>query len=98
MTEYKQFSYSRRKAIEQAKHQYRDKVESQFNGSNTRRMWQGLESITDYKNKQKNITDIDVLLPNKLNNFFTCFEDNTVPLTRPIYQSLWALLLRGQRE
>jgi hypothetical protein len=38
MTEYKQCSYSLRKAIKQAKCQYRDKVESQFNGSDTRRM------------------------------------------------------------
>ena len=36
MTEYKQCGYSRRKVIKQAKVQYRDKVESQFNGSNTR--------------------------------------------------------------
>jgi hypothetical protein len=47
MTEYKQCSYSLRKAIKQAKRQYRDKVESQFNGSDTRGMWQGLQSITD---------------------------------------------------
>jgi hypothetical protein len=36
MVEYKQGSYSLRKAIKQAKRQYRDKVESQFNGSDTR--------------------------------------------------------------
>ena len=42
MTEYKQCSYSLRKAIKQAKRQYRDKVESQFNGSDTRGMWQCL--------------------------------------------------------
>ncbi|CDQ98683.1 unnamed protein product [Oncorhynchus mykiss] len=36
MTEYNQCSYSLRKAIRQAKRQYRDKVESQFNGSDTR--------------------------------------------------------------
>ena len=51
MTEYKQCSYSFRKAFKLAKHQYRDKVESQFKGSNTRRMWKGLHSITDYKKK-----------------------------------------------
>ena len=64
MAEYKQCSYSLCKAIKQAKHQYRDKVESQFNGSDTRGMWQGLQSITDY-NKKKNtpVTDQDVLLP-----------------------------------
>jgi hypothetical protein len=83
MTEYKQCSYSLRKAIKQAKHQYRDKVESQFNGSDTRGIWQGLQSITDYKKKTSPVTDQDVLLPDRLNNFFARFEDNTVPLTRP---------------
>ena len=83
MTEYKQCSYSLRKAIKQAKRRYRDKVESQFNGSNTRRMWQGLQSITDYKKKTSPVVDTNVLLPDKLNNFFARFEDNTVPLTRP---------------
>jgi enolase len=53
LTEYKQCSYSLRKAIKQAKHQYRDKVELQLNVSDTRGMWQGLQSITDYKTKQK---------------------------------------------
>ena len=42
MAEYKYSSHSLRKAIKEAKYQYRDKVESQFNGSDTRRMWQGL--------------------------------------------------------
>jgi hypothetical protein len=61
MTEYKQCSYSLRKLIKQAKRQYRD--ESQFNGSNTRHMWQGLQAITDYKKKTSPVADIDVLLP-----------------------------------
>ena len=81
MPEYKQCSYSLRKAIKQAKCQYRDKVESQFNGSDTRRMWQGLQTITDYKRKTSHVMDT-VLLPDKLNTF-ACFEDNTVPPTRP---------------
>jgi hypothetical protein len=34
---------SLRKAIKQAKRQYRDKEESQFSDSNTRLMWQGLQ-------------------------------------------------------
>ena len=45
-------------------------------------MWQGLQSIRDYKKKTSPIADIDVLLPDKL-NFFACFEDNTVPPTWP---------------
>ena len=82
MTEYKQCSYFLHKAIKQAKHQYRDKVVA-FNGSNMRRMWQALQTITDYKKKTIPVADIDVLLPDKLNNFFARFEDNRVPLPRP---------------
>ena len=43
MTEYKQCSFSLRKAIKQARGQYRDKVESQFNGSDTRYVNHGLQ-------------------------------------------------------
>ena len=46
-------------------------------------MWQSLQSITDYKMKTSHVVDQDVLLPDRLNNFFAHFEDNTVPLTRP---------------
>jgi hypothetical protein len=92
MTEYKQCSYSLRKAIKQAKHQYRDQVESQFNGSDTRCIWQGLKSITDYKKKTTPVMDTAILLPDKLNNFFACFEDMAH------YQNLWALLHLSQRE
>jgi hypothetical protein len=49
MAKYKLCSYSLRKANKQAKCQHRDKVELQFNGSDMRRMWQGLQKITDYK-------------------------------------------------
>ena len=83
MVQYIQCNYSLRKAINQAKLQYRDKVESQFNGSNTIRMWQGLQTITDYKGKTRHVVDTDVLLPDKLNTFFARFEYNTVPPTRP---------------
>ena len=85
MTEYKQCSYSIRKAIKQAKHKYRDKVESQFNCLDTICMWQGLQSITDYIKKTSPVTDTDVLVPDKLNNFFA-------------HQNLWAFLHRSQRE
>jgi hypothetical protein len=83
MAEYKQCSYFLCKAINQAMRQYRDKVESQFNGSNTSCMCQGLQTITDYIKKTSHITDVDVLLPDKLDNFFARFEDNTVPPMRP---------------
>ena len=55
MDMYKQNSYALRKAIKEAKQQYRDKVESQFNGSDMRRMWQGLQTISDYKGKASHV-------------------------------------------
>jgi hypothetical protein len=61
MVEYKQCSYSLRNEIKHAKHQYRDKVESQF---------KELQTIMDYKRKTSHITDTDILLPDKLNTFF----------------------------
>jgi hypothetical protein len=39
--------------------------------------------MTDYKRKTSPVADHDVFLPDKLNNFFACFEDNTVPLIWP---------------
>jgi hypothetical protein len=37
----------------------------------------------DYKKKTSPVADIDVLLQDRLNNFFARFEDNTVPPTLP---------------
>ena len=50
-------------------------------------MWQGLQSITDYKKKTSPVGEINVLLPDKLNNFFARFED-----TREQIYSSWVLL------
>ena len=47
---YKKSCYALR-TIKQAKHQYRAKIESYYTGSDARRMWQGLQTITDYKGK-----------------------------------------------
>jgi hypothetical protein len=91
--EYKQGSYSLRKAIKQAKRQYRDKVESQFNGSDTRHMWQGRQTITDYKTKTSHVADTDILLPDGLNTFFARFVDNTVSPTRPATKDVGSLSL-----
>ena len=41
--------YVLRQTIKQAKHQYRTKIESYYTGYDARRMWQGLQTITDYK-------------------------------------------------
>jgi hypothetical protein len=82
MAEYKICSYSLRKANKQAKCRYRDKVESQFNGSDTRHVAEstgnhGLQKETSH------VTDTFVTLPDKLNTVFARFEDNRVPPLLP---------------
>jgi hypothetical protein len=37
-------------------------------------MWQGLQTITDYKGKLSQELPSDVILPDKLNAFYACFE------------------------
>jgi hypothetical protein len=59
-------------------------------------MWQGLQTITDYKGKTSHVTDTDVLLPDKLNTFAR-FEDNSVTDVA-CSQGLWALVFRGRCE
>ena len=86
------------KAIKQAECRYRDKVESQFNRSDTRRMWQGLQEIKDYKKKTSHVSDTDITLPDKLNTFFARFEDNTVPPSQPANKDCTHLLLPGRFE
>ena len=49
---YKKSRYALQRTIKQAKLQYRTKIESYYTGSDARRMWQGLQTITDYKGKQ----------------------------------------------
>jgi hypothetical protein len=79
--------------IEQAKHQYRTKIESYYTGSDARRMWQGLQTITDYKGKHSWELPSDTSLPDELNNFYARFEaSNTETCMRAWSrspQSLW---------
>jgi hypothetical protein len=48
---YKKSRYSLRRTIKQAKYQYTTNIESYYTGSDARRMWQGLQTITGYKGK-----------------------------------------------
>ena len=49
LEEYRKSRYDLRRAINNAKRQYKEKVESDFKGCNTRNMWAGLRIMTDYK-------------------------------------------------
>jgi hypothetical protein len=80
---YKKSRYALRGTIKQATCQYGIKIESYYTGSDARRMWQGLKTITDYKGKPIRELLCDVSLPNKLNALQAHFEvSNTETCTR----------------
>ncbi|KAI4885725.1 hypothetical protein NFI96_026178, partial [Prochilodus magdalenae] len=76
MEEYKKASYALRKTIRAAKREYRAKVESQFNTTNTRSLWQGLNTITDFRRETPSVDHISAALPDELNTFYARFEVN----------------------
>ncbi|KAI4905911.1 hypothetical protein NFI96_012457 [Prochilodus magdalenae] len=63
-----------KRGIIKAKHHYKRKVEDHFSNSNPRRMWQGLQIITDYRAINPTLASSDVSFLNELNNFYARFE------------------------
>lgn len=76
-----QASYALRKTIKTAKRQYKDKIEPQFTTSNYRHMWQGLHTITDYKDCKHTATNNASSLPDELNAFYARFKVSGPPHT-----------------
>ena len=60
---YKKSRYALRQTIKQAKRQYRTKIELYYTGSDAHQMWQGLQTIMDYKRKQSRELPSDTSLP-----------------------------------
>jgi hypothetical protein len=79
MGEHKQCSYSLRKS---GKMSVQETKWSHNSMAQTRPLWQGLQTIMDYKGKTTHVADTNVLLPDKLNTFAP-IEDNVVPPTWP---------------
>ncbi|KAI3351848.1 hypothetical protein L3Q82_020243 [Scortum barcoo] len=78
LEEYRKSRYAAlRRAIISAKRQYRDKVESHYKGSNTRSMWAGLKTLTDYKKKISSAEVMSASLPDELNTFYARFESTS---------------------
>ena len=75
---YKISCYALRRTIKQAKHQYRTKIELYYTGSDARRMWQGLQTITDYKGKHSRKLPSDTGLPDELNHFYAASRQATL--------------------
>ena len=75
---------TRAAGFKKAKCQYRIKLESYYTGSDARRIWQGLQTITDCKGKHSRELPSDTsILCIKLNYFYARFEaNNTEPCMR----------------
>ncbi|KAK1804661.1 hypothetical protein P4O66_020656 [Electrophorus voltai] len=74
MDEYKSAAYGVRRAVREAKRRYGKKLETQFQQSGSRSLWQGLWTITDYRNPPSGLMSADESLANELNTFFSRFE------------------------
>ncbi|KAL0150804.1 hypothetical protein M9458_053886 [Cirrhinus mrigala] len=74
MVPYKAASYNVRKAVKEAKQRYGRKLESQLQQNNSRSLWQGLRTITDYKAPTSGMMNADVTLADELNTFYARFE------------------------
>jgi hypothetical protein len=73
---YKKSCNALRQTIKKAKPQYRTKIKLYYTGSEARRMWQCLQTISDYKGKHSRELPSDTSLPDELNYFYARFEAN----------------------
>ncbi|KAK1788604.1 hypothetical protein P4O66_002679 [Electrophorus voltai] len=74
MDEYKSAAYGVRRAVREAKRHYGKKLETQFQQSGSRSLWQGLRKITDYGSPPSGLMSADESLANELNTFFARVE------------------------
>ncbi|KAK1806255.1 hypothetical protein P4O66_000131 [Electrophorus voltai] len=74
MDEYKSAAYGVRRAVREAKRRYGKKLETRFQQSGSRSLWQGLRMITDYRSPPSGLMSADESLANELNTFFARFE------------------------
>src|SRR4029434_1441481 len=75
-----------KRGIKDAKKAYKEKIEDHLTNNNPRRVWQGIQNITNYKNSNTSTVHADASLAEELNNFFARFEVNrptTIALTPP---------------
>ena len=63
-----------KRGIREAKAAYRGKIEDHFAGNDPRKMWQGINHITNYRSSNSDNTRTDASLAEELNCFFARFE------------------------
>ena len=83
---YKKARYDVKRFINDAKRQYRAKLESQASHTDPRRLWQGLQDITGYKMKACKIAGSNAPLPDELNVFYAHFEQEVSESTPSILE------------
>ncbi|KAI3355957.1 hypothetical protein L3Q82_017149, partial [Scortum barcoo] len=70
-----------KRGIKKAKQAYKLKVEEYFVYSDPRRMWQGIQAITDYKPSNSTQTVMNVSFLNELNDFYARFDKDNKDMT-----------------
>jgi len=68
MDEYKAASYGLWRAVKDAKRRYRDRVESQMEQCDTRHLWQGLRTVTDYQGRSPSTVSAFASIVDDLNS------------------------------
>ncbi|XP_070183628.1 uncharacterized protein [Littorina saxatilis] len=77
---YKQAKAEVKREIRHAKTTYRQKIEDHFSSNNTREVWRGLQQATNYKHKAAPSDNVDPDLPDKLNVFYSRFDQKNPSL------------------
>ena len=80
--EFRRAKYDARRAIARAKAKY--KLEDQFASNNTHAVWQGLQTITQYKAKSATISS-DPTLPDRLNELYARFDRQYSAAAEPLH-------------
>lgn len=83
--EYKHARYELQKSIRAAKRTYSRKLESCYRDNNTRSVWQGMQSITNYRRNTNRTGICNTMLPDTLNRFYARFDEQNrdTPLKSP---------------
>lgn len=73
-----------KRGIRTAKRAYKEKIENYVSDNDPRRVWQGLQHLTNYQGRKKEVTTTnDALLADELNNYFSRFETNNLSNSFP---------------
>lgn len=72
--EYKKARYELQRSIKAAKRSHSKKLEGYYLNNNTRSMWQGIQSVTNYRKTTTTTDPQNTTLPDSLNVFYARFD------------------------